>query len=103
MRENEFREWMSNLGTMQVRPIGDAVSRCRRVVRSLNIDLDEEYAKDRCISLLKVLDYTTEDARNGLPADPRFGFEPGANIKNGMASLRAAVNKYIEFCDTTRT
>lgn len=102
MRENEFREWMLGLGTMQLRPVGDAVSRCRRVVRSLNVDLDIEYNKDRCVSILKKLEYTTEDARRGLPVDSGFGFMPGANLKNGMASLRAAVNKYIEFCNATK-
>lgn len=102
MRENEFRKWMLALGTMQVRPIADAISRCRRVSKALDIDLDTEYIKDRCASLLQKLEYTAEDARFGMRVDAGFHFSPGANLRTGMASLRAAVNKYIEFCNAER-
>ena len=98
MRDNEFRKWMLGLGTMQMRPIADAISRCRRVCKALNIDLDAEYQKDQCASLLQKLEYTAGDAKVGVQVDADFRFSPGANLKTGMASLRAAVNKYIEFC-----
>lgn len=39
MREESFKIWMQNLGTMGPRPIGDAISRCRRVKNGLGIDL----------------------------------------------------------------
>lgn len=100
MRENEFRRWMHAQGTMQLRPIGDAVSRCRRVIKALNVDLEAEYIKDRCDSLLQKLEYTAEDEKQGAPVDASFGFLPGANLRNGMASLRAAINKYVRFCES---
>ena len=100
LREKEFREWMLRLGTMQLRPIGDAISRCKRVVKALNVDLDTEYRKDRCASLLQKLVNTAEDAVLDMPVDTYFGFVPGANLRNGMASLRAAVNKYVDFCNS---
>lgn len=102
MRENEFREWMLQCGTMQLRPIGDAISRCRRVIKALDVDLDAEYSKDRCASLLQKLAYTAEDVSLNTPIDASFGFAPGANLRNGMASLRAAVNKYVDFCNAVR-
>lgn len=98
MRENEFREWMIQLGTMQPRPIGDTISRCKRVIKALGVNLDTEYLKDHCQSLVQQLEYTTEDARNGVLVDDAFNFSANANIKNGMASLRSAINKYVEFC-----
>lgn len=102
MRENEFRRWMLGLGTMQLRPIGDAVSRCRRVIKALQVSLDAEYRKDGCASLLQKLEYTAEDERRGTSVDAGFDFSPGANLRNGMASLRAAVKKYVEFCKAER-
>ena len=102
MREQEFRAWMMHMGTMQNRPIGDAISRCKRVCQALDIDLDEEFAKDGGISLLNELKYTSEDAKTNRPVDARFCFSQGANLKNGMASLKAAVKKYIEFCESVK-
>lgn len=100
MRENEFRRWMFGLGTMQLRPIGDAISRCGRVIKALRVDLDAEYIKDRCDSVLQKLQYTAEDEKQGIPVDVGFDFSPGANLRNGMASLRAAINKYVRFCES---
>lgn len=103
MRENEFRRWMFGLGTMQLRPIGDAVSRCRRVIKALQVSLDTEYRKDGCASLLQKLEYTAEDERRGAPVVPGFDFSPRANLRKGMASLRTAVNKYVEFCEAEKS
>ena len=102
MRENEFREWMVDQGTMSPRPIADAVSRCKRVAKALNVDLDAEYLKDHCISLLQKLQYTAEDEARDVAVDPGFTFAPGVSIRKGMASLRAAINKYVEFCRAAR-
>lgn len=98
MREEEFRVWMINLGTMGKRPIADAMSRCRRIVSGLGVDLDAEYLKDGGESLIELLEYTAEDERLGQPAPKGINFAKGANIKDGMASLRGAVRKYFEFC-----
>ena len=101
MRDEEFKLWMINQGTMGKRPIGDAVSRCRRLTSCLQIDLDEEFKKDGGSSLISLLEYTAEDERLGHPAPSGIDFEKGANIKNGMASLRGAARKYFEFCSST--
>ena len=100
MRENEFRRWMLGLGTMQLRPIGDAVSRCKRVIKALHVSLDAEYRKDGCASLVQKLEYTAEDENRGASVDTGFEFSPGANLRNGMASLRAAINQYMRFCES---
>lgn len=101
MREEAFKIWMKNLGTMGARPIGDAVSRCHRIENGLRLNLDEEYRKDSGRSVVSLLEYTAEDARCNKPAPSGLGFAPGANLKNGMASLKAAAKKYFEFCQST--
>ena len=100
MRAEAFKIWMKNLGTMSDRPTGDAVSRCRRVEKGLNIDLDDVYAKDGGRSIISLLEYTTDDVRYNKPVPPGFIFKQGANLKDGIASLRAAAKKYFEFCQS---
>lgn len=102
MREDAFRTWMKNLGTMGVRPIGDAISRCKRIVNCLHIDLDVEYAKDCGESIIAFFEYSANDVKNNKPAPMELEFKPGANVKNGMASLKAAAKKYFEFCQSIK-
>ena len=101
VREDEFRLWMIEQGTMGKRPMIDAISRCRRLMNCLHIELDEEYKKDGGKKLISLLEYTAEDERLGNPAPSGIDFGKGANIKNGMASLRGAARKYFEFCRST--
>jgi len=84
---------------MSERPIDDALSRCARIEKSLNIDLDSEFNKDGGRAILACLEYTADDERIRKPAPVGIVFERGANIRNGMASLRNAARKYFEFCE----
>ena len=97
MQEYKFQYWLENTGISK-RPISDALSRCRRIENGFGIDLDAEYKKDGGRSIIDLLTYTTEDAKNNRPAPKGIDFSGGANIKNGMASLRSAAKKYFEFC-----
>lgn len=91
MRENEFRAWLEHVKKLAPRPINDYVSRCKRVMRCLQINLDEELKKDKGRDALKLLvDNST--------AVSRLEFSKGANVQEGLASLRSAVMSYFEFC-----
>jgi|GEM_PF-1131696 len=100
MRKEEFRMWLEDRGTMGKRPIADALSRCKRLESSLDVDLDVEYSSDYGKSLISLLEYSTEDEKYEKQPPEGVYFVPGSNIKNGMASLRNAVKKYFEFCRT---
>ena len=102
MREDAFISWMRSQGTMGVRPMCDAVSRCKRICKGLNIDLDAEYAKDGGRSVIARLEYSAQDARAGKEIPGGLDFAPGVNLKNGMASLKSAAKKYFAFCDDTK-
>lgn len=93
MRENEFRTWLEHGQRMTQRPINDCLSRCRRVERRLKINLDEEFKKDEGHGIMLLL---ADDENSTLSA--RLGFADGANISNGLASLRSAVKTYFAFC-----
>lgn len=93
MREKEFRAWLEYVKNLAPRPINDYVSRCKRVMRCLQINLDEEFKKDKGHYLLKLL----ADSDNSILID-RLEFSEDADIPSGLASLKSAVNSYFEFC-----
>ncbi|MCQ2234308.1 MAG: hypothetical protein MJZ24_06170 [Paludibacteraceae bacterium] len=78
--------------------VANAISRCNRVENSLGIDLDGEYVRDRCGKLIDLLFYTKEDEDLCTPL-PR-GIIINGNYFNGMASLRNAVRRYVEYCES---
>lgn len=96
MRDYEFANWLTNIDGRDKRQTSDNVSRARRIEEALTeylrsgINLDAEYQKDKCTSVLEMLstDYASKiPASINLPKD-----------KNGLSSLRTAINKYIKFC-----
>lgn len=98
MREDSFRQWMMAEGTMQKRPMDDAVSRCGRLENELGVSLDKEYEADGGQGVIDRLVYTREDQRQGRPAPAGLSIPKGANIYNAVASLRSAARKYFKFC-----
>ena len=105
MREEAMRTWMKNQKKPSGEPWGkrhmdDVISRLGRVQKGLQVDLDEEYRKDGGENLIRLLDYTAEDQKNHRPAPGKLYFKPGANLRDGMASLKNAVKKYFDFCST---
>lgn len=58
-RESALRAWLC--GKMKQRPIGDCVSRCKRIAKSLGVNLDEAWKADRGSRILNILTYTRED------------------------------------------
>ena len=101
MRYNEFKSWMENNTSLQPRPIADALSRVRRIENSLHLDMDLEYIKDGGNYVLNKLEYTATDESNCKQAPIGLTFKSGANIRNGMASLKAAAKQYFSFCQAT--
>ena len=54
MNEVEFRGWLESNGKNR-RVVSDSVSRMRTLQRELGINLDEEYSKDECESIMNAL------------------------------------------------
>ena len=103
MREDDFREWLGkNYVTktgkpLQKRPIGDAVSRCKRVEKHEDDDLDQLFKRDNMQDLLDRLTYTRDDQKANNPS--RHNIKIKGDIYSGTSSLRSAVNKYKSFCE----
>ena len=91
----EFKEWMIFKRKKKMKDTA-AQSRVNNCLRLDEVyDLEAQYAKDECKSLLKELEYTREQESKG--AAPRHQILIDGNIYDGTATLRAALNRYIEF------
>jgi len=90
MKEQVYINYLS--GKIQGKPIIDYVSRCRRVEKGLNIDLDIEFSENGGVRVMQILEQETHLLRDKLH------FSPSANIKTGLANLRNAVKKYFDAC-----
>lgn len=95
MKEESFRSWLT--GRMDSRPMSDCISRCRRIEQQLRVDLDTEYEADGGAEIIDTLSYSADDQANGLPAPDGLIFKEGANIRNGMNSLKSAASNYMKF------
>ena len=80
MKQEKFKTWLENIRKLSKRPVSDYISRCKRVERELNINLDS----DDILSLME----------NDEEYDPII---INGNRKNGIASLKSAVSAYYTF------
>lgn len=97
MRKNDFKEWL--LTHVHTKPASDCVSRCGTVEAALNVDLDEEYARDQCMEVINKMQYTAKDERENKKAPEGFHFRENAKIRYRLTDLRSAVKKYVCFCN----
>jgi hypothetical protein len=102
MREREFEQWLiQSYRTKDGVPMA-ATTRHSRVFNCQTLeahegDLDGHFARDRFRALLERLSYSKDDERAGAPAKHRIPIN--GNVYNGMATLRSALNLYIQFCE----
>ena len=94
MLEKDFFSWLVNQKDQQETTASSRRSNCLRV-EQFEGDLDEHFERDRCRSLLNKLVYTTEDARRNHP--PKHKIPIDGNQKTGTATLKQAIELYVEF------
>jgi hypothetical protein len=93
MNAERFRNWLEFNGK-PLNTIQNRISNCRNV-ENYEGDLDQHFIKDYGISLLEKLSYSTSDEQDELPAKHKIPIN--GNIRNGSATLKQAVNLYMNF------
>lgn len=101
MRTEDFRKWLQTKAYNK-KPISDCISRCRQVERLGQLDLDEEFKKDKGENICSILKYGCADERNQREAPGGFAFNPGITLRFRSNDLRAALKKYIAFCEESQ-
>ena len=92
MNEVEFRGWLEESGKNR-RVIGDTISRMRTLQRELGINLDDEFKKDKCETIMNAL--TVNKGDNDTMK--KYG---GANLPIGKFTLgtyRYSLKSYIAY------
>lgn len=110
-RFNAFRIWLRENTCLGEKPIGDVISRVKRVERALpemigGSNLDAEYVRDGLSSVLEALTYSIEDAHNRRRPPTGIAFRMATDnpryydrIREGVSCLHTAVERYRDFCD----
>lgn len=95
MNEVDFRNWLAHKGKSP-KVISDTISRLKKIEKEIeNCDIDEQYRRDRCQSLLCLfLDMGRND---GMKKYPNAKFPIG---KYYMSTYRYAIKQYIQFLES---
>ena len=95
MRELDFYIWLTSNNTPK-KLCCDYISRLKRLEHSLlNCDIDEEYKKDKCISLLDLFD---KSGQNEKMTSRHIGNLPIGRYY--LATYKYAINKYLKFLNS---
>ncbi|SDM77663.1 hypothetical protein [Acetanaerobacterium elongatum] len=89
-----FYEYLTSIKGMKYSTAQSRVSNCKRVEKYEG-DLEEHYYKDKCKLLLSKLEYSMEDQVNNRHAAHKIPID--GNTFNGTATLKQAVNLYINY------
>lgn len=94
MQSNKFYNWLINERKLRPNTARSRISNCERICRYCG-DIDINYKKDKCQSLLATMEYTVDDERINLP--PRHSIPIDGNIRTGTATLKQALLLYMQF------
>lgn len=96
--KKEFKSWLINVKGLKS---STAHSRSSNIltIEACYGDIDEIMAAGKVGSILSELVYSRKDERNKLPQKHRIPID--GNIYNGSSTLRQALNRYIEFYNTS--
>ena len=97
MLEKEFKEWL--IKVKKIASVGTRISNVKKVDKVY--DLDNEYSKDKCKSLLLNLEYNKNLSKSGVV--PSCGIYIDGNYYNGLGTLISAVKLYVEFLDVIKS
>lgn len=94
MKTNEFITWLINEKKFKPLVALSRASNCRKVEKEYG-NLDLHFHLDKGASIFALLKYSKEDERKKRPAKNNILIE--GNVYNGLATLRQAIRRYIEF------
>ena len=97
MRSKDFMEWMEADGLNKT-TARSRLANCRTIEDYQHVNLDDHYDRDRCKQLITLFTYTADDER--ARREPCHQVPINGNIRNGSATYKAAINKYVKFRDS---
>ena len=99
MKKEEFFDWLTGTKKQTKRTAQSRVSNVLRIDKEYNIDA--EFSRDECQTLLERFEYSKAAEREGL--FPEIEIVINGDYYNGVATLKSALNLYVEFLKGTGT
>lgn len=96
MNRDSFYKWLKTIKKYDQGTCNSRISNCLRIEKYYG-DLDQIYTEDKCENLKTELIYSRQEYRAGTPPKHRIPID--GDIYNGTATLRSALNLYLEFKD----
>lgn len=93
MQEREFKAWMKSENYTQS-TINSQLTRIRKIEGGYG-NVDEQYEKDQCASMLATMQYSAQDAREGKPNPTNLVL--WGNTNRDLKSLSASLSLYRRF------
>ncbi len=95
MNEIDFKAWLQSRNTTK-KVQGDLISRIKRLERVFeNIDIDEEYRKDKCCFILSL--FKNKGLNPNMKKLEAFGLPIG---QYQLSTYKYALKKYISFIES---
>mgnify|MGYP000930396019 FL=1 len=94
MKQEEFKKWLENKYVDTPTTVANRISNCKNVEKYYG-DLEIAYRKDKCNSIIELLNYSTEDERENKMQ--RHLVPINGNIRTGSATLKQAIKLYVDF------
>jgi hypothetical protein len=94
MKTDDFTSWLIHIKQMQENAARSRVSNCNRIEKYYN-DLDDYFLNDQFSFLLSQFEYTRDDELNNKTTLHKIPIN--GNLRTGTATLKAALNLYLEF------
>lgn len=95
MKEDEFRVWLESKG-MDRGGVSSRLSSVKRVEQVLD-GLEDLAMNQTREAFLQPFTYTSEDKRLGKPNPSPLSFSEGADLHNGLSSIRTALGHFHDF------
>lgn len=89
-----FKKWLIEVRGLKESVAGFRVSNCRTIEKVYG-NLEEHYFLDGCKSVLAHFKYTKKDERENKEQQHLIDID--GNVYNGTATLRQALNRYVDF------
>ena len=94
MQREEFKDWLIKNKGYDTTTTNSRLGNCSTIEQAYG-NLDEHYEKDRLNTVSKLLKYSRKDEIEGVKPKPPL--EINGDIYNGLATLRQALNRYLEY------
>ena len=95
MQDDDFYQWLLKKYKGEKGVSSSRKANCNTVEKYEKIDLDNEFEKDSCVSIIKKLTYTKDDAQHS--GELKHKIPINGNKYNGTQTYKQAVNLYIQF------